>query len=97
MKAILTKALALSGLCALFAGVGVGANAQGYDHYRYDHDGMSGGGHRPVVHQARQRIHRLQRVYAHSIHNGNTEAARRAHLRAQAIRARLREHRLNSY
>jgi hypothetical protein len=88
MKVLLAKVLAFGGLCALFAGVSGAANAQGYEHRDMHH------GHaRVAVHRAHKRLQRLHKVYAHDINNGNRAAARRAHLRAVAIRERLRAHR----
>ncbi|MCW3055337.1 MAG: hypothetical protein JWN14_4507 [Chthonomonadales bacterium] len=83
MKVFIVKALALGGLCALFAGIGNVAGAQGVDH------------HHQVARVAHHKIKKMQRVYAHAVHNGNTAAARRAHARAMAIRARARAHRLH--
>jgi hypothetical protein len=88
MKVIAAKVLALGGLCVLFAGVSNGAIAQGYEHREMDH------GHgRPMVSQAHRRLQKLHTVYAREINHGNRAAAERAHLKAKAIRARLRAHR----
>lgn len=81
MKVFLAKALALGGLCALFAGFGTSANAQSVHHH--------------AARVAHHRIKKAQRVYAHAVHHGNYAAAARAHAHAMAVRARLRAHRLH--
>ncbi|MCW3096711.1 MAG: hypothetical protein JWL77_2329 [Chthonomonadaceae bacterium] len=97
MKVVLTKVLALGGLCALLVGAGNTAFAQGYDRYDhhdmgYDHRDM-GRDNRSIVFGTRQRIQELQRSYARNMRMGNYEAARRAHLQAEALRSRLRDRR----
>ncbi len=92
MKVLVARVVALGGLCALFAGIGNGAIAQGYEHREMDY-----GHHRPMVRQARQRLQKLHGVYAQEINHGNRAAAERAHLKANAIRARLRAHRRYSH
>jgi hypothetical protein len=97
MKVLITKVLALGGLCALLVGAGNTAFAQGYDrndHHDmgYDHRDM-GRDNRSMVFGTRQRIQELQRSYAHNMHMGNYAAARRAHLRAEELRSHLRGHR----
>ena len=91
MKVIFTKMLALGGLCALIATAGSAVSAQGFSH----RDGTFPP-RRVGYGTAHQRIQKLQRVYARSVHTGNTAAARRAHWRAQAIRERLRARRHGS-
>jgi hypothetical protein len=102
MKVILTKVLALGGLCALLVGAGSTAFAQGYDrndqnnrydqNNRFDHRDMGRDNH-SMVFGTRQRILDLQREYAHDIRIGDYEGARRAHFRAAQLRAQLRDHR----
>lgn len=86
MKVIFTKMIALGGLCAFIASAGSAASAQGYRDGRYPPRRAGYG-------TAHQRIKHLQRVYARSVHTGNTAAARRAHWRAQAIREQVRARR----
>ena len=95
MKVILTKVLALGGLCALLAGAGNAASAQGYDHYghRSGYWQETDYHRRPTSFGLRQRIEDLQREYAHDMRVGDYSGARRAHWRAQQLRMRLREHR----
>lgn len=105
MKVLLTKTLALGGLCALIIGAGNTAFAQGYDRYdhnnhndrydrydRYDQRDM-GRNNRMTAFETRHRIQELQRSYSYNMRVGNYEAARRAHLRAEELRSRLRERR----
>ena len=81
MKVSLTKILALGGLCALFAGASCLAVAQ---------DAMAHGHSRHVVHKAKHKIKRLKAAYARNVARGNRAAAEQAHLRAKAIRHRVR-------
>jgi len=96
MKVILTKVLALGGLCALLAGAGNAASAQGYDRYNHSRAGTwseTNYHRRPTGFGIRQRIQDLQAEYAHATRVGDYAAARRAHWRAQQLRERLRERR----
>ena len=96
MKVILTKVLALGGLCALLVGAGNAASAQGYDRYDHHRTGYwqeTDYHRRPIGFETRRRIESLQREYAHAMRVGDYAAARRAHWRAQQLRERLRESR----
>jgi L-serine deaminase len=86
MKVLLTRALALSGLCAVFACTVGAAVAQDY---RYHRENRRSGGFQ----NARRELQVLHQVYDHEIRSGHPAAAMRAHNRANAIRARLREQR----
>lgn len=97
MKVMLTRVLALGGLCALFAGVGNAASAQDYDRHDYDrmyrHDRYY---HRevgpgPSRFELRRRIEEMQHIYARDMRIGDYAGARRAHMRAEELRARLRD------
>lgn len=92
MKVLLARALALSGLCAVFAGgarVAVAQDSRDHQDYRnHSEDRRSGG-----VQNARQELQVLHRVYDHEIRSGHPAAAMRAHIRANEIRARLHERR----
>jgi hypothetical protein len=86
MTISITKSLALGGLCALMAGLGSAASAQGYgDHGPYHHGPM---------HHARAAVLRQKAAYAHDVATGHYGAAERAHLRAQSIRHHIRAHRM---
>lgn len=78
----LTKTLALGGLCAILAGLGTAASAQGY----------GGGAYRPhhPVRQAHRAIQRQKAAYAHDVRTGHYGAAEQAHRRAMALRHRIR-------
>jgi hypothetical protein len=86
MKVLLTRALALSGLCAIFACAAGAAVAQDYHNHR--ENGRSGS-----FQDARAELQVLHRVYDHEIQSGHPAAAMRAHMRANAIRERLRHQR----
>jgi hypothetical protein len=85
---LLKRMIALGGLCTLFAVAGSIAGAQDIDH----HD-MGVPGHHTARRVVHHKIHRLQSRYAHDIAVGDRAAARRAHHRAQMIRARARARR----
>ena len=82
MTISMTKGLALCGLCALLAGAGSAASAQG-DYHGDNHHG----------HHARRAIMRQKADYARAVAHGNYRAAERAHLRARAIRHHVRARR----
>lgn len=92
MKVMLTRVLALGGLCTLFAGIGNAASAQDYDRiYRHDRFYHHEIGPRPARFEMRHRIEEMQRIYARDMRIGDYNGARRAHLRAEELRLRLRE------
>lgn len=83
MTNVLPKAAALGGLCALLLGATGGAIAQGYHHdWHHPHHAV----------RARRHLKVLHAVYAHEIKSGHPEAAMRAHMKAKAIRAHIRNH-----
>ena len=84
-----TKGLALCGVCALLAGLGTAASAQG----GYG-DGGPGPYHHGPMHHARQAVQRQKADYARAVASGHYGAAERAHLRAQAIRHHVRARRM---
>ncbi|MBV9849280.1 MAG: hypothetical protein JO250_06295 [Armatimonadetes bacterium] len=84
MTVWMTKGLVLGGLCALLAGAGSAAFAQGEYHHDFHH------GH---MHRARRAIMRQKADYARAVANGHYGAAERAHLRARAIRHHIRARR----
>ena len=104
MTISMTKGLALCGLCALMAGAGTAASAQG-DYQRggyhqgdqrqgdFRHDDARGDGDHGPRHHARQAIMRQKMAYGRAVAHGNYRAAERAHLRARAIRHHVRAHR----
>lgn len=81
------KSVALCGVCALFAGIGGAASAQG----DYGHGGY--GDHHGPMHHPRQAVLRQKAIYARAVAHGHYAAAERAHLRASAIRHHVRAHR----
>ncbi len=88
MTLAIAKGLTLCGVCALLAGLGTAASAQGYgygDHGPYHHGPM---------HHARVAVLRQKAAYAHDVATGHYGAAERAHLRAQAIRHHVRARRM---
>lgn len=89
MTLSITKGLALCGVCALLAGLGTAASAQGYGG-----DGDHGPYHHGPMHHARMAVLRQKAAYAHDVATGHYGAAARAHLRAQAIRHHVRTHRM---
>jgi len=119
MKISISKAVTLGGLCALFAGAGSVAFAQGYDHqdrssgygqYHQDRNNYDqyryGGGqygyrasdqYRHANRNERRRLDRLHATYARATEHGHYNVAERAHLHAQAIRARIRDQRRDNY
>ena len=93
MTLSITKGLALCGVCALLAGLGTAASAQGYgygDHGPYHHSPYQHG----PMHHARMAVLRQKAAYAHDVATGHYGAAERAHLRAMAIRHHIRAHRM---
>ena len=82
MTLSIAKGLALCGVCALLAGLGTAASAQGYGDHGPDHHGP--------MHHARQAVLRQKADYARAVAGGHYGAAERAHLRAQAIRHHVR-------
>jgi len=88
----LTKIMALGGLCALLGSACTAAVAQDWRPDRMDR----GTDRITSVQAARHELQVLHRVYDHEIRSGHPEAAMRAHMRAERIRARLREHRWGS-
>ena len=65
---------------------------QGRNHYGVGQDSQyrQSSQYRHANQTERRRLDRLHAAYAHAAANGNYGAAERAHLHAQAIRARLR-------
>ncbi len=97
MTVSITKGLVLCGLCALFASAGSVASAQ--DGYGTHHDGYGyhqngDGDHHGPMHHSRQAIMRAKMAYGRAVAHGNYQAARRAHLRARAIRHHMRARRM---
>ncbi len=82
MTLSITKGLALCGVCALLAGLGTAASAQGY----------GDGAYRPhhPIRRAHRAILRQKAAYAHDVRTGHYGAAEQAHLRAAALRHRIR-------
>ena len=78
----ITKTLALGGLCAMLAAAGTAASAQGY----------GDGAYRPhhPIRRAHRAIERQKAAYAHDVRTGHYRAAEQAHLRATALRHRIR-------
>ncbi len=100
MKISITKALAVGGLFALFAGVAGIATAQGngtpgmhQDHMAMHHSYMTTHHGYMATHHPRRHIKRLQAAYARDIASGHRKAAERAHLKARAVRQHVRTHR----
>ena len=95
MTILLNKVVALGGLCALLAGTGTAAFAQGYGDHQDRHFDQAQGRHdwhhgQAVTQSERLRLARLHRVYTKDARSGHYGAAERAHLHAQAIRQDLR-------
>ncbi len=82
MTLAIAKGLALCGVCALLAGLGTAASAQGYGYGAYRP-------HHPIR-RAHRAILRQKAAYAHDVRTGHYGAAERAHLRAAALRHRIR-------
>lgn len=82
MTISMMKGLALCGLCALFAGVGSAASAQGDFHHGHGH-----------MRHARRAIMRQKMAYGRAVASGHYRAAERAHMRARAIRHHIRARR----
>lgn len=87
MTLSITKGLTLCGVCALLAGLGTAASAQsGYG------QGYGDGNYRPhhPIQRAHRAIERQKAAYAHDVRTGHYGAAEQAHLRAAALRHRIR-------
>jgi len=111
MKVLIAKLAALGGACALLATASAGAFAQDYDHHDYDHHdrwshrddirveraGWRSHGDMSSVRRMRHELQVLHAVYDHEIRSGHPAAAMRAHMRANAIRERLRDMRGDIY
>lgn len=82
MTLSITKGLALCGVCALLAGLGTAASAQGYGDgtYRPQHP----------IRRAHRAIQRQKAAYVHDVRTGHYGAAEQAHQRAIALRHRIR-------
>ena len=90
MTLLITKGLALCGVCTLLAGLGTAAFAQGGYGGGY---GDGGPYHHSPMHHARRAVLRQKAAYAHDVATGHYGAAERAHLRAQDIRRHVRARR----
>ena len=104
MRTLMGKILAVGGACALLGTASIGAFAQRYDDYRWHRDDIrvERTGYRShsdwsSVRRLRNELQVLHRVYDHEIKSGHPAAAMRAHMRAERIRARLREMRGEYY
>jgi hypothetical protein len=94
MKISMMKSLALCGLCAVFAGVGSVASAQGMDHHA---PGMMAPGHHMMMHHMmthhpRKAIMKAKMAYGRAMAHGNTAAAHRAHMHAMMARHYMHSH-----
>ncbi len=94
MTLVITKGLALCGVCALLAGLGTAASAQGGYGYGGPGPYQHGPYHHGPMHHARQAVLRQKAAYAHDVATGHYGAAERAHLRAMAIRHHIRARRM---